>query len=963
MLYTSLGVGKNLANKNFYLIDSLDLNSISDDLKLQLDTLLTKFHDSENDTLKCYYLNKIAANVYDQKVSNAYNNYMLHWVNQKLITEKGVKELIRYKKYKISGLLNRGYDYDVHAQTELAIKDYQLGVKIANDIEDYQLMGDCYNSMSLSYLDLGRMEKALECGYKAIDISIKIGNKKDEANALINLGGIYYNMGQPDKTVENFEKALKIYEELGDLEKVMHVNSTLASFSHMSGNLQEAIGLQQKVLTYYEEKNDKLNVSQSLHSLGRYYTGNDNDKALEYYYKSLEIKEEIEAKDGISYTLMAIASIERDRGNLKVSKQMGERSFDVATEIGFVDNIIQSSQFLKDLYLELEDYQKAYNMLETYTILKDSIANQELKDLSFEKETQYKYEKKKALDDAENEKKLALEIQKKRQNQIIVFFVIGIAILLILMLVVIVKRLRLIKHQKQLIEEQAQKLKELDQTKTKFFNNVAHELKTPLTLISGHMESMLNDRFGGLNDNQRKSIQVAKKNNDRLVEMVSEILALGKLESSKMELNTEQVSLASFVDRIFFTFESYAQQFDIELIQQIDIEKNILVNIDSGKIEKVLNNLISNAIKYTPRGGQVILHIYLENGQITCAVKDSGIGISKSEISKVFDRYYQSSSKKMIEQGGTGIGLTIVKEYMELHNGIVSVSSEEGKGSTFTIVFPPEVIVDKIASQPIDKQEEENLSLPEQPILKESSFNILVVEDNREMQHYLKDILSDFAKVFVANDGIDALEILSKNKIDLMTIDLMMPNMGGFELLSKLKANSEYKDISTIMLTARSAEEDKLNALSIGIDDYITKPFSQKELIARVANLLQNRKERLVEISNSDKPDIDKDQAFLVKLKTIVSDNLSSSDFGVAELANQMALGDKQLTRTVKRITGLTPLKFIREVKLLAAQDLLKSKKYHTVAEVCYAVGFEKPSYFTQLYTERFGKLPSEYLS
>ncbi len=516
------------------------------------------------------------------------------------------------------------------------------------------------------------------------------------------------------------------------------------------------------------------------------------------------------------------------------------------------------------------------------------------------------------------------------------------------------------------LEEALDTVNQNSELRTRFFNNIAHELRTPLTLMSGHMETMLGERFGGINENQRKSLLVARNNSKRLLEMISEILDLGKLESDKMELNSKPVTLKPLLDRIFYTFESLAHQFQIELDFKFDLPENTTLNIDSLKIEKVFNNLIHNAIKFTNRGGKVLLHVFEEGNDFLVKIVDNGIGIALSEQEKVFDRYFQTETLGPA-RGGTGIGLAIAREFMKLHKGQIKLESELGKGSEFILFFPKTLCVEPLElNDQYDQEEFKMEDLPVYPILSQRDKVILIVEDHREMQNYIKEVISPYSKVLIASDGIEALKILETNKVDLVTIDLMMPNMDGMNLLREIRKSPENVKMPTIMLTARTAEEDKLAALTIGVNDYISKPFSQNELLARIANLIENklvREEIREDDTKGKEEEKTEENIFIESLRKRVYGNMDNSDYSIKELSSEMGMSDKHLTHIVKRITGLTPLKFIREIKLLYIQDQLRSKKITSVAEASYAIGIENPSHFTKLFTQRFGKNPSEYLS
>ena len=432
-----------------------------------------------------------------------------------------------------------------------------------------------------------------------------------------------------------------------------------------------------------------------------------------------------------------------------------------------------------------------------------------------------------------------------------------------------------------------------------------------------------------------------------------------------MALKEQPIAIKTLTDRLFFTFEALAQQFDIELKLDYNAPEDLTLRLDLQKVEKVVNNLVHNAIKFTPRGGSVTLAVTEAGQHIEFLVADTGRGISEQDIGRVFERYYQTQDDNAASEGGTGIGLAIVREFAELHGGHASVSSVLGEGSTFVVALPNSRIVGAESATEPDYAPVK-LELPTFPILEGRSIRILVVEDNKEMQHYLSEILSDYAEVIVASDGLEGLAQLETNRVDLMTIDVMMPNMNGFEFLERVKADERYATLPTVMLTARTSESDKLNALTLGVNDYLTKPFSQQELFVRVANLLANkivREEAQREIVEEAETAPSVQESFINQLRDLVNQHLDDSTYSVANLATEIGLSERQLVRNVKKATGLTPLKFIREVKLLYAHDQLRANALDSVAAAAYAIGIENPSYFTKLFTERFGKNPSAYFA
>ncbi len=513
---------------------------------------------------------------------------------------------------------------------------------------------------------------------------------------------------------------------------------------------------------------------------------------------------------------------------------------------------------------------------------------------------------------------------------------------------------------RELIKEQAEKLEELDKVKTRFFSNISHEFRTPLTLIKGPIEAILSGKASD-KKTEKKNLQIAQRNSVMLQNLIDEILEFNRLETGKIELNRQPVFLHDFLSELGFNYEVLAGESQIKWSLDLTLPSNLKVDLDANKFEHILNNLISNAVKHTMKDGKIDLQVGYRDGAISTAVIDSGVGIEENELKHIFERFYQTFTGAQSEHS-SGIGLAYVKEIIELMEGEIKVKSEVGIGTTFNFSIPAEELgLEQVATK---EDKEIDLELPEK--YPHSNNKILIVEDNTEMQNYIQQILSDEFELLKANNGKEALEAMEDFAPDLIISDIMMPVMDGMELLQHLKEDERLRFKSVIMLTAKSSQETKLEALQFGLDDYITKPFNPLELEIRVKNILGNQYERMQAILNNEDKD---DQAngtsidpLIEDLKSKIEENIGDSKFGVLHLSDHAALSDRQLTRIVKRATGLTPANLIKEVKLQRGKSFFEQKIYRTVAEVSYAVGFEKPSYFSKIYFERFGKKPSEYL-
>ncbi len=543
--------------------------------------------------------------------------------------------------------------------------------------------------------------------------------------------------------------------------------------------------------------------------------------------------------------------------------------------------------------------------------------------------------------------------------------------------------LRAVRVRTATIEQQKEELKSLDKFKSRFFANVSHELRTPLTMILGPLESLLASNTAE-KSNERYFLKLMRDNSRKLLRIVNDILDLSKLESGKLELKEEQVALQQFLRPILAQFASFAESNGIRFEVDNRVSEKTYLLLDADKVETILYNYLSNAIKYTPAGGRIKVSIFEEGENIRFEVCDSGLGIHKNDINHIFDRYYQSENTNRSDAGGTGIGLSLVSQLSELMGGKVGVKSSWGQGSTFFLTLPKKVIVE----QPTTIEEEQAWDLAEEqmesapvPLEKKNSKTVLIVEDNEALRKYLQNIIGKHYNTVTAENGHTALEYLKKSleagpdgKLlpDLILSDLMMPVMNGSQLLSSVKNDDRLCHLPFIMLTARVDAGTKLEALRVGVDDYLTKPFKEEELQARIHNLLKNYERRQIvekqnqgsakEISGTLIHVSAEDRTWLAKFEEYVQENLTSDMLTVPEMAREFSMSESSLLRQLKRLTGLSPKQYLQEARLDLARQLLESGRYNTVSEVAYKVGYTHTPSFTRSFKERFGVPPSEML-
>jgi signal transduction histidine kinase/DNA-binding response OmpR family regulator len=521
---------------------------------------------------------------------------------------------------------------------------------------------------------------------------------------------------------------------------------------------------------------------------------------------------------------------------------------------------------------------------------------------------------------------------------------------------------QLIQRQNELEIERQQ---ELYQLKTDLYTNITHELRTPLTVIMGMLENIKDHEW------EKKLIE---RNTRSLLHLVNQVMDLSQLDAGKLELHYQQADIIPFLRYLCESFQSNSEAKNLTLRYQAEPD-HLLMDFDEAKLQQVVYNLLSNAIKFTPSGGTI--HILVKTRQqeeqpyLILQITDSGPGIPTEDLEYIFDRFYQSRLHMQYQQGGSGIGLAVTRELIQLMEGSIEVRSEMGRGTTFSVSLPirreaavAEVSSPHAAQRPLAATtEKEQVEHSDDQDL----FDVLIVEDNPDVSAYLQDCLKGKYSIGTAMNGRAGLEQALENIPDVVLCDVMMPEMNGYELCQILKQDRRTSHIPIIMLTAKAEERDRLNGLRYGADAYLTKPFNREELLIRIEKLLELRDKLRKHHLRSDllqpRPEEeaeDPELIFLQQLRETVLAQLDNSEFGVKDLAKAVSLGHTQLYRKLKALTGLTPKHFIRDIRLRHAAQMLGRHQY-TVAEVAYAVGFSDPNYFSRIFQQTYGHPPSEH--
>lgn len=570
----------------------------------------------------------------------------------------------------------------------------------------------------------------------------------------------------------------------------------------------------------------------------------------------------------------------------------------------------------------------------------------------------------------ENERSLKITIQPSFWETPIAMVIYVVAFLCILFVAVyILFTIFRLKHEVS-VEQQVTDIK------LRFFTNISHELRTPLTLIAGPVEYVMKNK--NLPEDVREQLRVVERNTDRMLRLVNQILDFRKIQKNKMKLRIEQIDIVPFVHQLMDNFESLAEEHHIDFIFESE-KPSLKLWVDVDKLEKIVFNLLSNAFKYTPQGKMITLFIHENENNVAIGVQDQGIGIAESKKAALFVRFENLLDKNLFNQQSSGIGLSLVKELVELHNATIRVESKEGEGSCFTVEFMKgkdhyTENAEFILSDTVEvKVEEIEGALLENEDRIGENKTMLLVEDNLELRFFLRSIFTPQFNVIEAANGAEGLNKALKFVPDMIISDIMMPEKDGITMTKELRVNIATSHIPIVLLTAKSDMDSKLQSMEEGADDYITKPFSATYLKARVDNILAQRGKlqqlyyaNLMNVQptpeeEQHQPEMSSyDRKFMDKLMELMEKNMDNGDLIVDDLVQDLAVSRSVFFKKLKTLTGLAPIEFIKEIRVKRAAQLIESGDYN-MTQIAYMVGINDPRYFSKCFKQRFGMTPTEY--
>lgn len=925
----------------------------------------------------------------------------------KMYAEKAYQlaNMIDYETGKAMSYRNMGFYFRQKGAYGEAIDYFLKALRLYKYLGDEEGASSNLGSIATVYRRKGNYAKALKYYFKALKAIKKQGDEYLKAKCHVNIGIVYYYRKDYATALKHCFEALEVFEKYEKQWSISNVLGVIAKIYRDKKEYELALKEASRALAISQKIEAKeLIADNTLMIVSIQSRQGEQANVLDKYFQVLKIYEKAENNEKVIITLSLIAEVYLKQQAYFFAEKYALQAFTMAEEKGLKEIMKSEGEFLTQVYLQQGNYIKAFEYQSITMKMKDTLLNAKEAEKILQMRVQYESRKK----EQENEllKEHASLNKKIIKKQYLLFFAAlgGFSVVLVLALMLhhsnvqknmtnrlLTDKTQRIENQnillqnkniqlresKNLIEEQAKKLRKTDEMKSRMFANISHEFRTPLSLILIPTESALQEEFGKLDPVLKQHLETIQRYSKDLLILIEEILELSKLETDKNMLHCESVYLWPLVQQIAANFESQAAHLKIQLTIRLEGEEDIFGLIDVGRWKKILNNLLSNAMKFTPSGGKISVLVKEHEKYIETLVTDTGAGISSEDLPYIFDRFYSNAANNDgLRQSSSGIGLALAKELALQHGGDLQTTSKLGEGSTFSLILPKPSETEKLKpirefiSTPAQNVSFDNVSGFYTTQERTRHFKVLVVEDNKVMRNYITQILQAHFYMQEAKSAKDALEILQHIQPDLIISDLMMPEIDGGQFVELLKREEKWKTIPLIILTALAEEENKLQILTMGVDDYLTKPFSPKELLIRSANLLQNAQNRQrthIEHQNTEMPEAEPlpvsfKEEFIQRFQAVVQMYMKDTKLNILSIAHEMAVSERQLHRKTQSMTGFTPARLVREIRLLEARKLLINRSKQNLSEVAYSVGFKSASYFGNLYEKRFGKHPSEYL-
>lgn len=828
---------------------------------------------------------------------------------------------------------------------------------------------------------------ALQYYQKILETYRKYNKTWAISDVLIDIGIVYKEMQKDSMAIVSFSESLHIAEKYDYPYQIMRTYLQMGDIYYRKGNYPEALSLFLK--SYHVEcKNCKsFFFYDVLIQLGKVYSQlGDFEKSYQYYQRSFQIADSIADSQYKAISLTSLGDWNMLNNDIKAATNDYQLALENASKTNNLTLQIKISDKLSENYAQQHDYQKAYRYKMLSDKLEDSVRMVNETENLARFETLFEFQNLRMQKEVENAKS---EAEIGKQVLIRNLFIAGFIVMSLLGVYLFLSFRRkkkdniLLANQKKKIEEMSEKIHHADKLKLQFFTNISHEFRTPLTLITGLTDELSNDEMS--ENTWKNKVRIIQKNTSRLLHLVNQILDIRKLDNGDGVIELTRDDLVKFVGGIVTLFEDYAKRKNVEL-KFVSEQNEMVINSDFDKLDKILSNLISNAVKYCNENDHVRVTLYTEfkpSPAFIIEVEDTGRGIPADQLQYIFQPFYQVTDS----EGGSGIGLALVREMVTLLQGHIDIRSQLDFGTRVTIKIPFDQSQNHVetSSHPIKTGHESWKEVNTNPYTSEEGKSpeinecggngdpengyeksLLIVEDNTDLLEFVAGIMVNEFKILKATDGKKGLQMAIKCIPDIIVSDIMMPVMDGMQMCGELKNNPCTSHIPILFLTAKTDQDSMLQGYKIGADDYIIKPFSAVLLKSRIQNLVNQRRKLIEKFSRQFQveptalilPDADK--CFLEKSIRVIETHMDNPELDIDLLASEMNVSRTQLYRKLKALTDCSGNKFIRVIRLKRAAQLL-SQNQLTIAEVMQQTGFSNYSYFNQCFNEQFNSFPKDY--
>lgn len=853
-----------------------------------------------------------------------------------------------------------------------AIDSHTKGFNIASQLCDTTEIIYALNNIGTNYRRMSMLEDATTFHYRALRFCEEYSDtqtysaKKNRVVSLNGIGNISLRLGDYQTADSVFRAALRGERELDSALGQAINYANLGAIFEYNGQLDSAWVYFRKSMEMNVKAKSDLGISLCHGYFGELYEKeNKLDSAIIEYNQAFAMKDKIDAWHWLN-SCLALANLYNKQGNLSRAQQLLSQAEHVAISSRSRDHSASIYSMLSQINEKTGNSSKALDYYKKSCLYNDSIISEKnLLQIQNER-VQYEYHRRQQ----EVETLQSNYQQEKNAKSVILWSMIAIALLSVLVVILLLYILSVKKKSHKALQQ-------ISDIRTSFFTNITHEFRTPLTVIIGVGEELEKIDYNEDREKVSKMGSMISRQGKNLLLLINQILDIQKIKSVANTQEYKHGNIAGYIHMVIECLRKLAQRKHISLLfspAQSEIEMDFIPDY----INKIITNLVANAIKYTQENGRIYITIDVQDDKLLLRIADNGRGIAREEIPHIFDVFYQGQNGKL--ETGSGIGLSLTRQLVEAMNGEITIHSAINEGSVFIVTIPlkqgdtqwESIAVDDVLADNLLHDDGEFASdYYDDDCIDDTKPVILVIEDNNDILTYIGSIIKD-SHIRYAHDGKEGLEIATDIVPDIIITDIMMPEMDGFEMCRKIRQSEIISHIPVIAITAKSTEKDKIEGIKAGINSYIYKPFNAEELNATITTTLNHR--RLVQEnfinnhigeavgSNADNNMSNADQVFINKVIDIIYNQMSQQDVSPSEIASALCISVKQLSRKISAITGVSLGKYILQVRMNKAQKLLDSKKGYSVAEVAHLCGYEENSNFTRAFKQVFGITPSQYL-